>query len=88
MRVPEYLDALRGPGKQAVVHDPLFPDDPIVLDAPNPGDPEIGPDIGQEITARAAVELHRALTAWLRDHKSLHPRWHRDYRDGDPGGWK
>lgn len=87
MRVPDYMAALRGHARQAVVQNPLLDDDHLVLDAPHPTDPEIGPDLDQEITAREAVELHRALTAWLRVHKSLHPGWHRQYRDEDPGGW-
>jgi hypothetical protein len=61
-------------------------DEPIVLQAADEDRPDAGPDMLLGSDAAEAVELHRALTAWLTDHKQLHPGWHRRYRQTNPGG--
>lgn len=58
--------------------------DDLLVDPPDPVAFEVGPC--EDLTAAQAVEMHRALTAWLQVHKRLHPRWHAEYRERDPGG--
>lgn len=84
MRITEYLATFRQ-GLAVTLPDSKG-DEPIVLQPADEDRPDAGPDMLLGADAAEAVELHRALTAWLADHKELHPGWHRRYRQVNPGG--
>jgi len=54
------------------------------LRPPDPDNPAAGVDVDTD--AAAVVRLCRAFSGWLAAHKRLHPKWHEDYRQRDPGG--
>lgn len=81
-RIPEYKQRLIAEGSLS-----LFREMPLTVLGPDPDDPDAGPGLDEmEIDAAEAVELQRALTAWLEVHAITHPAWHRRYRANNPGG--
>ena len=82
MRITHYT-AVFGRGEPiTLVGDGQF--EPVVLDPPAPDDVDRGPM--DDMTASEAVEMQRALSGWLSIHRDLHPKWHDEYRERDPGG--
>lgn len=69
MRTAEYANRFRLRKTVRIADGPRS----ILLLPPDPVDADIGPG---RITADDAVELHRALTAWLSIHRRHHPNWH------------
>lgn len=73
------------PGYSALFyHDESVEIGPLAVVPPDADDVDAGFMPG--VTAAETVELARALHAWLGMHRRQHPKWHKEYRDNDPGG--